>query len=168
MKFPGRKKNTRTACYWYTKYPPGSLSASTVGGRRVCSQLPSHSVCGHSTIVAWCVRVIQQSSSSSLQTTIVGPTKVAWCVPSLKRREKSFHTCDNRDTCSAPFVWDRPSGERSRTPTQARVSRNGRLGSKSIPDPLFPTGGDGHAHFRLIGFMAFPISRLFFSALVVL
>ena len=58
----------RTVCYWYTKYPPGSLSASTVGGRRVCSQLPSHSVCGHSTIVAWCVRVIQQSSSSSLQT----------------------------------------------------------------------------------------------------
>ena len=42
----------RTVCYWYTKYPPGSLSASTVGGRRVCSQLPSHSVCGHSTIVA--------------------------------------------------------------------------------------------------------------------
>ena len=74
----------RTVCYWYTKYPPGSLSASTVGGRRVCSQLPSHSVCGHSTIVAWCVRVIQQSSSSSLQTTIVGPTKVAWCVPSLR------------------------------------------------------------------------------------
>ena len=74
----------RTVCYWYTKYPPGSLSASTVGGRRVCSQLPSHSVCGHSTIVAWCVRVIQQSSSSSLQTTIVGPTKVAWCVPSFK------------------------------------------------------------------------------------
>ena len=73
----------RTVCYWYTKYPPGSLSASTVGGRRVCSQLPSHSVCGHSTIVAWCVRVIQQSSSSSLQTTIVGPTKVAWCVPSF-------------------------------------------------------------------------------------
>ena len=71
----------RTLCYWYTKYPPGSLSASTVGGRRVCSQLPSHSVCGHSTIVAWCVRVIQQSSSSSLQTTIVGPTQVAWCVP---------------------------------------------------------------------------------------
>ena len=75
----------RTVCYWYTKYPPGSLSASTVGGRRVCSQLPSHSVCGHSTIVAWCVRVIQQSSSSSLQTTIVGPTKVAWCVPSFKQ-----------------------------------------------------------------------------------
>ena len=74
----------RTVCYWYTKYPPGSLSASTVGGRRVCSQLPSHSVCGHSTIVAWCVRVIQQSSSSSLQTTIVGPTKVAWCVPSFR------------------------------------------------------------------------------------
>ena len=49
----------------------------------MCSQLPSHSVCGHSTIVAWCVRVIQQSSSSSLQTTIVGPTKVAWCVPSF-------------------------------------------------------------------------------------
>ena len=68
------------------KIPPGSLSASTVGGRRVCSQLPSHSVCGHSTIVAWCVRVIQQSSSSSLQTTIVGPTKVAWCVPSLTLR----------------------------------------------------------------------------------
>ena len=62
----------------------GSLSASTaVGGRRVCSQLPSRSVCGHSTIVAWCVRVIQQSSSSSPQTTIVGPTKVAWCVLSL-------------------------------------------------------------------------------------
>ena len=79
----------RTVCYWYTKYPPGSLSASTVGGRRVCSQLPSHSVCGHSTIVAWCVRVIQQSSSSSLQTTIVGPTKVAWCVPSL--RQQSVH-----------------------------------------------------------------------------
>ena len=73
----------RTVCYWYTKYPPGSPSASTVGGRRVCSQLSSHSVCGHSTIVAWCVRVIQQSSSSSLQTTIVGPTEVAWCVPSL-------------------------------------------------------------------------------------
>ena len=49
----------------------------------MCSQLPSHSVCGHSTIVAWCVRVNQQSSSSSLQTTIVGPTKVAWCVPSF-------------------------------------------------------------------------------------
>ena len=51
----------------------------------MCSQLPSHSVCGHSTIVAWCVRVNQQSSSSSLQTTIVGPTKVAWCVPSLSQ-----------------------------------------------------------------------------------
>ena len=67
-----------------TRYATGSLSASTaVGGRRVCSQLPSRSVCGHSTIVAWCVRVIQQSSSSSPQTTIVGPTKVAWCVPSF-------------------------------------------------------------------------------------
>ena len=32
-----------------------------------------------------CVRVIQQSSSSSLQTTIVGPTKIAWCVPSLSK-----------------------------------------------------------------------------------
>ena len=72
----------RTVCYWYTKYPPGSLSASTVVSC-VCSQLLSHSVCGHSTIVAWCVRVIRQSSSSSSQTTIVGPTKVAWCVPSF-------------------------------------------------------------------------------------
>ena len=59
------------------------VSASTVVSRRVCSQLPSRSVCGHLTIVAWCVRVIQQSSSSSPQTTIVGPTKVAWCVPSF-------------------------------------------------------------------------------------
>ena len=74
----------RTVCYWYTQYPPGSLSASTVVSRCVCSQLLSHSVCGHSTIVAWCVRVIRQSSSSSPQTTIVGPTKVAWCVPSLR------------------------------------------------------------------------------------
>ena len=74
----------RTVCYWYTKYPPGSLSASTVVSRCVCSQLLSRSVCGHSTIVAWCVRVIRQSSSSSPQTTIVGPTKVAWCVPSFK------------------------------------------------------------------------------------
>ena len=74
----------RTVCYWYTKYPPGSLSASTVVSRCVCSQLLSRSVCGHSTIVAWCVRVIRQSSSSSPQTTIVGPTKVAWCVPSLR------------------------------------------------------------------------------------
>ena len=73
----------RTVCYWYTKYPPGSLSASTVVSRCVCSQLLSRSVCGHSTIVAWCVRLIRQSSSSSPQTTIVGPTKVAWCVPSL-------------------------------------------------------------------------------------
>ena len=72
----------RTVCYWYTKYPPGSLSASTVVSRCVCSQLLSRSVCGHSTIVAWCVRVIRQSSSSP-QTTIVGPTKVAWCVPSF-------------------------------------------------------------------------------------
>ena len=75
----------RTVCYWYTKYPPSSLSASTVVSRCVCSQLLSHSVCGHSTIVAWCVRVIRQSSSSSPQTTIVGPTKVAWCVPSFKQ-----------------------------------------------------------------------------------
>ena len=74
----------RTVCYWYTKYPPGSLSASTVVSRCVCSQLLSRSVCGHSTIVAWCVRVIRQSSSSSPQTTIVGPTKVAWCVPSFR------------------------------------------------------------------------------------
>ena len=77
----------RTLCYWYTKYPPGSLSASTVVSRCVCSQLLSHSVCGHSTIVAWCVRVMRQSSSSSPQTTIVGPTKVAWCMPSLTRRD---------------------------------------------------------------------------------
>ena len=53
----------RTVCYWYTIYPPGSLSASTVVSRRVCSQLLSRSVCGHSTIVAWCVRVIRRSSS---------------------------------------------------------------------------------------------------------
>ena len=89
----------RTVCYWYTKYPPGSLSASTVGGRRVCSQLPSHSVCGHSTIVAWCVRVIQQSSSSSLQTTIVGPTKVAWCVPSLSISSRRTSRISPLDSC---------------------------------------------------------------------
>ena len=34
--------------------------------------------------------VIQQLSSSSLQTTIVGPTKVAWCVPSF-RTTKTFN-----------------------------------------------------------------------------
>ena len=86
----------RTVCYWYTKYPPGSLSASTVVSRCVCSQLLSHSVCGHSTIVAWCVRVIRQSSSP--QTTIVGPTKVAWCVPSLRwRAGGGVKVCDSSE-----------------------------------------------------------------------
>ena len=90
----------RTVCYWYTKYPPGSLSASTVVSQRVCSQLLSRSVCGYSTIVAWCVRVIRQSSSSSPQTTIVGPTKDAWCVPSF--RPCSHHRFETR-TVPEPF-----------------------------------------------------------------
>ena len=43
----------RTVCYWYTKYPPGSLSASTVGGRRIVRSFNNRRmVCaGHSTIV---------------------------------------------------------------------------------------------------------------------
>ena len=48
------------------------------------------------TAVAWCVRVTRRSSRgvcesfddrrpSSLQTTIVVPTKIAWCVPSFRK-----------------------------------------------------------------------------------
>ena len=77
------------------------VSASTVVSRRVCSQLPSRSVCGHSTIVAWCVRVVQQSSSLSPQTTIVGPTKVAWCMPSLSGWEKFIGAKFQRPTADA-------------------------------------------------------------------
>ena len=66
-----------------TKYPPGSLSASTVVGRRVCSQLPSHSVCGHSRSSHGVCGSFVDRRPSSRQTTIVVPTKVAWCVPSL-------------------------------------------------------------------------------------
>ena len=41
-------------------------------------------LCVQPTAVAWCVRVIRQSSSSSV---IVGPTKVAWCVPSFTQQQ---------------------------------------------------------------------------------
>ena len=64
------------------EYPSGSLSASTVVGRRVWSRWPSRGVGGQPMAVAWCERVIRRSSS--LRTTIVVPTKIAWCVPSFK------------------------------------------------------------------------------------
>ena len=56
------------------KYPSGSLCCNTVVGRRVCRRRPSHGVCGS----------FDDRRPSSRQTTIVVPTKIAWCVPSFK------------------------------------------------------------------------------------
>ena len=75
------KLGGRTVCYWYRKYPPGSLSASTVVGRRVCSRRPSRGVCGS----------FDDRRPSSQQTTIVVPTKIAWCVPSFTGRFLSIY-----------------------------------------------------------------------------
>ena len=68
-----RSKPIYTALLRYTKYPPGSLSGSTVMGRRVCSRRPSRGVSGS----------VDDRRPSSRQTTIVVPTKIACCVPSF-------------------------------------------------------------------------------------